>query len=279
MTVVLRWACAKIPIELSERCFVIAMSKPENTSAQQADTLFSEQKTDEVVDFVFDAAVVDVFPDMINRSVPGYATIIKMTGMLAEKFVQPNTRCYDLGCSLGASTFAMRHHIQADGVEIVAMDNSQAMLNTLRPILETDTQQHPNHPRVELALNDIEQCEIHNASMVVLNFTLQFVPMAQRAAIIQKIYDGLIDGGVLVLSEKLRFDNDDVNDLFIDLHHTFKRSQGYSELEVANKRAALENVLWPETQAEHVQRCTQAGFTSCDVWFQCLNFASMVAIK
>lgn len=250
-----------------------------SVGVNQTDTLFGSQAPEQVVDFVFDAAVVNVFPDMINRSVPGYSTIIKMTGMLAEKFVQPHTRCYDLGCSLGASTFAMRHHVRAEGVDIIAVDNSQAMLDTLRTVLDEDSHTTPNQPSVMLALEDIAECEIQNASMVVLNFTLQFVPMAQRNAIIQKIYDGLMDGGVLVLSEKLRFANDDVDALFIDLHHTFKRSQGYSELEVANKRAALENVLLPETQAAHVQRCQQAGFRSCDVWFQCLNFASMVAIK
>lgn len=243
------------------------------------DTLFNEQAPHQVVDFAFDASVVDVFPDMINRSVPGYATIIKMIGLLAEQFVKPNTHCYDLGCSLGASTFAMRHHIVAGGVDIIAIDNSQPMLDTLRPVLDDELKTSPHQATVELVLGDIAQCDIKNASMVVLNFTLQFLPVSQRDAIIQTIYDGLIDGGVLVLSEKLRFANDGVDELFIDLHHNFKRAQGYSELEVANKRSALENVLVPEPLTTHAKRCEQAGFRSFDVWFQCLNFASMVAIK
>lgn len=246
---------------------------------RKTDTLFDSQTPNQVVDFTFDASVVDVFPDMINRSVPGYATIIKMIGLLAERFVKPHTRCYDLGCSLGASSFAMRHHIGVDGVEIVAIDNSQAMLDTLRPILDEELKASLQQADVSLVLGDVAQCEIKNASMVVLNFTLQFLPVSERDAIIQTIYDGLIDGGVLVLSEKLRFTNSAVDELFIDLHHNFKRAQGYSELEVANKRSALENVLLPESLTTHAQRCEQAGFSSCDVWFQCLNFASMVAIK
>lgn len=243
------------------------------------DTLFDAKPPEQVVDFEFDASVVDVFPDMINRSVPGYATIVKMIGLLAERFVQVNTRCYDLGCSLGASTLAMSHNIQVDGVEVVAIDNSQAMLSQFENILSNDAEQNPNAPVVTPILGDIAECDIKNASMVVLNFTLQFVPLEQRNAIIQRAYDGLVEGGVLVLSEKVRFEHNDMDELFIDLHHNFKRSQGYSELEVANKRTALENVLVPEPLTTHVRRCENAGFSACDVWFQCLNFASMVAIK
>lgn len=243
------------------------------------DTLFDSKAPEQVVDFEFDASVVEVFPDMINRSVPGYATIIKMIGLLAERFVQSNTRCYDLGCSLGASTLAMSHNIHADGVEVVAIDNSQAMLNQFEHILGRDAEQHANMPAVTPLLGDIAECDINNASMVVLNFTLQFVPLEQRNAIIQRAYDGLVKGGVLVLSEKVRFEHNDMDELFIDLHHNFKRSQGYSELEVANKRTALENVLVPEPLTAHLNRCKSAGFSACDVWFQCLNFASMVAIK
>jgi tRNA (cmo5U34)-methyltransferase len=120
---------------------------------------------------------------------------------------------------------------------------------------------------------------IKDASVVVLNFTLQFVPLALRDEVIQHIYNGLRPGGVMILSEKLTFEDPHLDDLNIDLHHEFKRANGYSELEIAQKRAAIENVLLPETLATHKQRIAGAGFSSCDVWFQCFNFASLVALK
>lgn len=241
------------------------------------DTIYTNEQ--EVVDFTFDEKVVSVFPDMINRSVPGYPTIIKMIGSLAERYVQPNTRCYDLGCSLGASTFAMRHHVQGEGVEIISVDNSQAMLDQFQQAIALDSKERGDAVSVQPQLGDIAEIDIQNASMVVLNFTLQFIPVAQRDAMIQKVYDGLVDGGVLVLSEKLVFDDGHMNELYIDLHHNFKKSQGYSDMEIAQKRSAIENVLVPETMATHKNRFASAGFASSDVCFQCLNFASFVAIK
>jgi tRNA (cmo5U34)-methyltransferase len=229
----------------------------------------------EVAGFRFDSAVADVFPDMIKRSVPGYETIIAMTGTLAEQYVQPQSRCYDLGCSLGASTLAMRHQIQHEGCEIIGVDNSEAMLQRCRQVLDRDHSVTP----VSLICGNIQDIAITNASMVVLNFTLQFIPLAERQALISRIAEGLRPGGILVLSEKVCFTNAQHNQLMIDLHHHFKRAQGYSELEISQKRSSLENVLIPETLDQHRERLSSAGFGSVDVWFQCFNFASLIAIK
>jgi tRNA (cmo5U34)-methyltransferase len=115
--------------------------------------------------------------------------------------------------------------------------------------------------------------------MVVMNFTLQFVPMAQRAPLLKKIYAGLNPGGCLVISEKLYFEPPSLNTLLGDLHHQFKRAQGYSDLEISQKRDSIENVLIPETLDAHIQRLRTCGFQSASPWFQCFNFCSLVAIK
>lgn len=234
-----------------------------------------QQPLHEVVDFSFDESVVQVFPDMISRSVPGYATIINMIGRLAERYITTGTVGYDLGCSLGAATLSMLKGISVAEYELVAVDNSAAMIDQLRPVLENE----PGGSRVNLRCEDLQAIEIKNASMVVLNFTLQFIDVEAREEIISTIYEGMNPGGVLVLSEKLAFPDPHLHDLFIDMHHSFKRANGYSELEIAQKRTALENVLIPETLEAHKQRLSSAGFASVDVWFQCFNFASLIAIK
>lgn len=229
----------------------------------------------EVAAFRFDEDVVRVFPDMIKRSVPGYATIIGMTGLLAGRYARANSHCYDLGCSLGASTLAMRQNIQAEQCTLVAIDNSAAMLQQCSQVIATDC----NATEVSLQQQDILDTVIENASVVVLNFTLQFIPVAQRSQLITHIYDGLLPGGILILSEKVSFSDPALDALNIDLHHQFKKTNGYSDLEIAQKRTALENVLVPETLEQHRQRLQGSGFASCDVWFQCFNFASLIALK
>ena len=225
--------------------------------------------------FTFDDSVARVFPDMIKRSVPGYATIVSMTGLLAGKYVSAGSSLYDLGCSLGASTLAMRQNIQQPDCRIISVDNSAAMLERCQSIIDTDTHATP----VTLTCADVQDVVIANASVVVLNFTLQFIPRELRDQVIGSIYRGLLPGGMLVLSEKVTFEDPHLDALNIDLHHQFKRANGYSDLEVARKRNALETVLLPETLNQHKQRIASAGFSSCDVWFQCFNFASLIALK
>jgi tRNA (cmo5U34)-methyltransferase len=230
---------------------------------------------DKMIDFRFDERVVNVFPDMIQRSVPGYATLIQNIGTMAARHVQPGTHCYDLGCSLGAVSLSLRHAIQQDDCRIIAVDNSSAMIDKARELLDTDAASVP----VELICADINQASIENASVVVMNFTLQFIPPEQRQALIQNIYDGLRPGGILILSEKLAFEDERSNQFHIDSHHDFKRANGYSDLEISQKRSALEKVLIPETLTQHQSRLHQAGFSFVEKWYQCFNFVSMVAVK
>ncbi len=225
--------------------------------------------------FVFDRAVVDVFPDMIQRAVPGYQTIINLSGELAARFVQPHSNCYDLGCSLGASSLAIRQQIDQPGVTIIAVDNSPAMLERCQTLLDNHSSETP----VQLREADICDIDITNASLVVMNFTLQFIPLNKRQALLEKIYAGLRPGGCLVISEKLLFEPESLNQLLSELHHQFKSAQGYSDLEISQKRDSIENVLIPETLDSHISRLRACGFKSASPWFQCFNFASLVAIK
>lgn len=242
--------------------------------ASRKDNIFADKNAP--LNFVFDEKVAEVFSDMINRSVPGYATIISMIAVLAEKYCQRGSRIYDLGCSLGAATLAMRAQIPHQDYSIIAVDNSSAMIDRLQAIIrqdETDT------AAVEAICADLLDLAIGNASVIVLNFTLQFIPVAQRAALLQRIYQGMNPGGILILSEKILFPEPAINALFIEMYHRFKEQMGYSKLEISQKRTALEKVLIPESIAVHTQRALDAGFTSVDVWFQCFNFASLVAFK
>ena len=240
----------------------------------QKDDIFAEPLA-QVPNFSFDDQVADVFPDMIQRSVPGYQTIIQTIGKLTSRFQQADSNYYDLGCSLGAATLAMRRNINAVNSKIIAVDNSSAMVERCERHLQAFRSEIP----VEVKLADIRQQTIENAAIVVINFTLQFLPKEDRNALINSIYLGLKPGGLLILSEKFINNDAQTNELLVELHHDFKRANGYSELEISQKRSALENVMKPDTLPEHQQRLQQAGFTSQTLWFQCFNFCSMVAIK
>ena len=238
------------------------------------DTLFAAPVA-KLGDWTFDERVAEVSPDMIQRSVPGYSNIISMIGLLAERFVQPDSHVYDLGCSLGAATLSVRRNIQVPGCKIIAVDNSPAMVERCRRHIDAFRADTP----VEVIEADIRQIPLENASLVVLNFTLQFLVPEDRQLLLDKIYQGLNPGGALVLSEKFSFEDAEVGELLFNMHHDFKRANGYSELEISQKRSMLENVMLTDSVETHKARLSKAGFEHSELWFQCFNFGSLVALK
>ncbi len=228
-----------------------------------------------VVDFTFDQAVADVFPDMIRRSVPGYETVISTLGVLAETHFRSGTRVYDLGCSLGAATLSVHRCLGDADVHYVLVDNAPAMLEKCREHLD---RLMPG-AGIEFREADVRSVRVENASVVLLNFTIQFVPPGDRQALLDNVYAGLVPGGLVVLSEKVLGGDPGEERCFSDLHLNFKSANGYSDLEISQKRSALENVLQPDSLAQHGERLSRAGFAHIRPWFRCLNFVSLMAIK
>lgn len=238
------------------------------------DTLYRSVNTP-VKPFEFNKRVVDVFPDMIERSVPGYPLTISMISVVADNYVQQDTNVYDLGCSLGAVSLAIKQGVVGKKCKIIAVDNSQAMIDACTENITQDKED----VEIEFVMDDVLQMEISNASVIVMNFTLQFIPLEQRLHLIKKIYEGLLPGGVFILSEKVTFDNESEDSMMTRLHHHMKDLNGYDKLEIASKREALEDVLIPESIEAHIERLNTAGFDNAFVWFKCFNFISLMAIK
>ncbi len=248
--------------------------KPGEAQASR-DRVFSEPRS-QIVDFAFDETVASVFPDMIRRSVPGYELVVPMTGLLAARALRDSSsnRAYDLGCSLGATTLAILKALEAlevalPDLEIIAVDNSAAMLEQAVTAV-TD-------PRVSFREADIRELAIEDAGAVTMNWVLQFLPPEARDQVLATIRAGLADGGVLLLSEKVRSADPAIEGFNDAAHLDFKRANGYSELEISQKRTALEEVMITDTIETHRARLEAAGFTRVQVWYQCLNWASFVA--
>lgn len=242
-----------------------------NRKKNDKDRIFSEH-LEKVKPFEFNETVANVFHDMISRSVPGYELLLRMIGLYAGIFVQAGSRVFDLGCSLGEASLVIADQARVRDCEIVAVDNSAAMI--------TKCKQHELLPEnIEWRCQDIRQTEISNASMVVLNLTLQFLPPEERQKLLHGIFRGLNSGGILVLSEKVVFEDAVENERMIELYQGFKKTMGYSDLEISQKRNALENVLLPDTERQHLQRLEAIGFDEIYTCFRSFNFVSYLAIK
>ena len=238
------------------------------------DTLYSKSMRS-IVDFSFDQKTVSVFPDMINRSVPGYSLMQSLAGLVAAENVMQGSRVYDLGCSLGASSLAVLNSVEHDDYELILVDQSKPMIEQCRASLENKSQQ----VACTFIEQDIRRVEIKNASFVLLNLVLQFLPVSDRQACINSIYEGLLSHGVLLISEKIIAQTEDETDTVDQLFMNFKKRSGYSDLEISQKRQALENVMQPETVDDHKKRLMDAGFSKVIVLMQALNFVTLLAVK
>ena len=238
------------------------------------DKIFS--KEDKNIDqFKFNEAVADVFENMLNRSIPSYLLTIETIESLTKQYIQPNSNCYDLGCSLGEASLAIEKGINVDGCTIFAIDNSEPMINKCKE----DKRNKITRTPIEFIKDDILNIEINNASIVVMNYTLQFLEKNQRQLIINKIYNGLKDGGLFLLSEKITNRNKIIRENLIKLHHDFKYINSYSQLEIEQKKKALEKVLICDDKETHDLRFKKAGFENFGLWMQHFNFVSYIAIK
>ena len=237
-------------------------------------TRFEDSKRDEIYknpqqvidDFEFDANVTRVFPDMIRRSVPGYETIVDLIGVLVAQNSYPEATIYDLGCSRGAVTQSILRNVEDLPCVIHAVDSSTSMIES--------AQGDAYDSRVAFRCQDIRDTEIHNAAAVILNLVLQFVPPEHRTDLLIKIFNGTRPDGILVLTEKIKSSK-----RVEQLHLQYKRSRGYSHLEIQQKRAALEAVMQIDSLNRHIQRLRAVGYRRIWTWFRCLNWASVIAYK
>lgn len=238
------------------------------------DEVFKE-RAEAIGDFKFGEKVASVFDDMLHRSVPFYDEAQRMIAELASDFVAAGTNVYDLGCSTGTSLINL-DSAAPPNVRFIGIDNSEEMLQRCRQKLAA----HNFKREHELICADLnEGIEIHNASMVLMILTLQFIRPLYRDQLVSTILRGLNENGCLVLVEKVLGEDSLFNRLFIKHYYEFKKRNGYSELEIAQKREALENVLVPYKLLENREMLLRAGFRYCDVFFKWYNFCGIVAVK
>lgn len=241
---------------------------------KHSDSIYSQLQPT-VAPFEFDDKVVQVFDDMISRSVPLYRESLCRQSELAAHYYKEQSFIYDLGCSNGNFGLQFMQRMGDKPFKMIGIDTSQPMLDQYLVRLDTC----PAKEHVELCCQGIENYKFKPASVIVINLTLQFISLDVRNTLIQRLYDALLPGGILLLTEKVVHHDQELSHLQQDWYYRFKKENGYSQLEISQKRDALENVLIPETIEQHQLRLCQSGFNQIDVWLKWFNFASLICIK
>ena len=225
--------------------------------------------------FEFNSGVAEVFDDMLERSVPLYRECQDLTVNWCKRLATPDRCVYDLGCSTGSLLRLLAESIPTTPrVPLIGVDNSAAMLSKAREKLNNS----PNS--VDFIKANLDASFSFNDSCaIVMNYTLQFIPVENRAPLLKKIYESLMPGGGFILNEKVLSENELLGETFVEMHHDFKKGHGYSKMEISKKREALENVLVPLKLSKTMTLVREAGFTTVDIFFKWNNFAGLIALK
>lgn len=240
----------------------------------ERDEVFREQYT-KASDFKFSSKVAGVFDDMVNRSVPYYEEMQRMLAELVADHATAGSKIYDLGCSTGNTMIHMNEKVD-EAIPFIGVDDSKDMLDKCRNKLLQFDMKRP----FELVVADLNKdVQVENASVVVLCLTLQFVRPINRERLIRQVYEGLNRDGALIVIEKILAEDSRFNRDFIKYYYDMKRRHHYSEMEIAQKREALENVLIPYKLSENITLLRDAGFEHCEVFFKWYNFAGFIAKK
>lgn len=238
------------------------------------DELFREKKKF-INDFDFGKDTAQVFDDMLNRSVPFYGEVQRMMAEIAGYFAVGQTNLYDLGCSTGETFLLLDQHVPQD-VTFIGLDSSEDMLEQARNKMDEAKITH----QYDLICSDLNQgVMIDNASVVIMNLTLQFIRPLYREKLVRNVANGMNDNGCFIVVEKVLSPDSLINRLFIKFYYDFKKRSGYNELEIRQKREALENVLIPYHYDENRQLLLSNGFRSCECFFRWYNFCGIIAVK
>ena len=249
-------------------------SYPGDTKILMRDNIFGKKKGT-LEDFAFNDEVAAVFDDMVERSIPNYGEIHRIVADIVRRYIPNNATVYDLGCSTGTTLVLMHQTAKSvdKNLKLIGIDASSSMLEKCKAKLDGQ------NVNAELLESDLLEVKYQYCDMIVMDYTLQFIPIEQRTILLSKLYKALKPGGRFVLAEKIASSSPKVQEVITDLYYDFKRRHGYSELEIAQKREALENVMKPLTPKDQFSMLEEAGFNDVDMIFRWYNFAAWLAIK
>jgi len=237
------------------------------------DTLFQQDNSPSA--FAFTSEVAEVFDDMLDRSVPGYRSLIPMMGQLLVRLCPGGSRVYDLGCSTGTTCLELNRRLEPLKLEFIGIDNSAPMLTKARIKAEMSCQQQ----NISFLKGDITEIELAPCSAIIVNYTLQFIKPDQRPAFLNKLYQALQPGGLIIISEKIIHPDPDIDRVWTEIYHQYKKNRGYSQTEIARKRKSLENVLIPLSLDDNLSLLEGTGFHQPAPFWQWFNFTAISAIK
>jgi tRNA (cmo5U34)-methyltransferase len=205
----------------------------------------------------FDFDTIENFDEHILKSIPNYDVLFGSIKSISEYFYVDGSNIYDLGCSTGKLLKSINGNYNKIGYDIA----------TLLP---------KEDGFFPIDLN--ENFPIENACIVYSIFTMQFLNPNNRKKYLQQIYDGLDDGGALIICEKVYQEFGKVQEIISFSHYDYKLNHFTSD-EIISKERDLRFIMKPCNNNELTELIKSVGFDIVTDFWQMFNFKGIIAIK
>ena len=241
-------------------------------------TASSAERQDQVMAagrWTFDQDVTAVFENMLERSIPQYEVMRKAVFDLACEYIVPHTGVISLGTSRGDDVAAL--------IDKYAMKNRFHLTDVSEPMLDVLRTRFAHYININsVAVRRIDlrsEYPLSEASVTLCVLTLQFTPLEHRLKILRNIYEHVLDGGVLLIVEKVIGGTSQIDETMVNLYYQMKEANGYGKDQIMRKKLSLEGVLVPLTASWNEQMLRDAGFSQVDCFWRWMNFAGWIAVK
>lgn len=213
--------------------------------------------------FSFDT--VSEFDKHIEHSIPRYSDIHKCVNGLINYYIRPGSTIIDIGCSTGK----LLKRIKKENPEsnCIGYDVSQNLLpndnSGCKFIFDNVLSNHVMFP---------------DSSIVISMFTLSFIPKEDRLYILQKIYNSINYGGLLIVSDKCYAESPRIQDIFTFLYYDFKKRK-FSNDEIMDKELSLRSIQEPMESSEYEYLFKTVGFHKVETFWKYFNFQGWICLK
>jgi tRNA (cmo5U34)-methyltransferase len=219
----------------------------------------------------FDASVTENFEAMLSASIPSYTEMRRLVTLIGSRFIQPNSKIFDIGASRG------------DGIDALLRDDCEyTLFECSKPMVEVLNKKYGQRSNVRIVNSDVRSntrmFHREDTSLVLSVLTLQFIPVEYRAKLLRMIYESLRPCGAFILVEKIQSTDSVIDNLLVSAYYKLKEQNGYTEHDILVKRRALEGVLVPLPSDTNVKMLHDAGFSRVECFFRALNFCGWVAL-
>jgi tRNA (cmo5U34)-methyltransferase len=186
-----------------------------------------------------DQSVADGFERHVREQLPWYELATGAVAHVARHYIPNDGLVYDLGAATGNIGRALAPTLAARNARLIAVEPSAEMVT-----------QYSGPQRDRLIVQRAENLDFQPFDVAVAFLTLMFVPVSERAGLLDRLRGSMRPGGVVIIFDKCEAQPGYPGTVIWRLALAGKLAAGVEPSEIVAKELSLSGVQRPLTPAQ-----------------------------